>query len=726
MSADLAAMLAAAAITPDVADGADVRRVTSPNDIPNHARWCRAVPGVIFPWHSPTGRTIEQYRPDEPVTINGDGPRKYLWPKGEPPVLNIHPAMVDRVVAGADLLVMVEGTKQYLAAVSAALNLEGVAVVGIAGCYGWMSEGAPLEDLASIPWTRDVVVMFDADVATNNNVHEAAKRLADELTVRGATSVKFARLPDGGTAGLDDVLASRAGPDGTAPVFTGLLRTAGKLPPTPKGPSGRFFGSDGLLVARLVTEVRAAHHLAVDPGDRLLVYENGVYVDGRHAVRAAIGALLGDAYRAMHERSAAELLVAQLATEGLVIENDAGVVVNLANGLLDPFTRHLREHTPEHRSMVQFPVRWQPDAVCPVFDAWLHEVTDGRGDDLLEALALVLDGRGHRQRKAVFLHGPTRSAKSTLIRLNEAIVGPDARSAVTLHDLGASRFAAADLFGKVLNTANELSAAHVDDLSTFKALTGDDPVRAERKYGQPFTFRNRALFIFAANEIPTVGEVSGAYLARIRPYRFPFSYEGREDPAIEAAMMAELPGILVRLVDALARFEARGSYLDDDRSRAALDEFARHSDRVRLFLAETTEADPDAFTARSELFAAFEEWARQNRRQTLGRHRFFDHVDTAGYRQAKRQGVRGFVGLSLLGEADWGGPDPGPAESAPTAQPPDQGFNETRGQKGQLNHTPASREDIEEGLEEGVVKAGCGGTAPSAPSPDPDREVQKW
>lgn len=706
-------MLIAAAISVEVAEAAGVRSAVTVEDVPEPFRWCKAAPGIVFPWRSPSGALLEQYRPDTPV-MNGDGrARKYLFPKDSTPVLNVHPAMVDRLASTCPVVV-VEGTKQYLAAVTAAIGTEH-AVVGISGCWGWSSGGAPIADMAAISWVgRDVVIIFDADVATNCSVHQAAGRLADELELRGAASVKHAALPGGDNQGLDDVLAGRAVDGSTTVVFERLVAKAGRLPKKPKPPveaGNPYFGPEGLMVAKLVTEVRARLHLAVDPGERLMVYDAGRYTDGRAAVRATIGELLGDMYRAMHERSAVELLVAHLVMAGRVIEASSNTsLVNVANGMLDPFTGELHPHGPEHLSTVQLTVAWDPDATCPTFNAWLDEVTAGRCDDLLEAVALMLDLRGMRQRKAVFLHGPTRSGKSTSIRLFEALVGNEARSAVTLHDLAGNRFAAADLFGKVLNTANELSAAHVDDLATFKAVTGDDPVRAERKYGQPFTFRNRALFIFAANEIPTVGEVSGAYLARIRPFRFPYSYEGREDPTIEAQMLTELPGILVRLVEALRRFEARGGYLDDDASRDALADFARQSDRVRLFLHETTIRGEDCFIARTTLFETFERWCTVNHRRPVGRHRFFEHVATAGYRAAKRRGDRGFVGLDTLPESDWGGPDP--AEPAP------------RGQMGQLSHTPASRDDFEEKKkQEGVVSRGCGEAAPSAPRLADDEEA---
>jgi hypothetical protein len=308
-------LLDAAGITPEVARAAGVRSVTKVDELPEVHRWCRQVPRLVFPWRSPSGGVVEQYRPDTAVKVD-DVPRRYLWPKGAGLVLNVHPAHVDRL-ATARLLVLVEGTKQTLAAVPAAGS--DVAVIGIAGCYGWSSDGAPIADIALIQWERrEVVAVFDADVATNPDVHEAAQRLAQELDLRGAERVRFAELPGGGKQGLDDVLASRRVNGSAAGPFAKLLEGAGRLPKKPVR-RGAFMGSDGLMVAKLVEAVRDRRHLAVDPGDRLLVYVDGVYVDGRHVVTATIGDLLGDAYRPLHNRAAIELLIARLVADGLVI-----------------------------------------------------------------------------------------------------------------------------------------------------------------------------------------------------------------------------------------------------------------------------------------------------------------------------------------------------------------------------------------------------------------------
>ena len=145
-----------------------------------------------------------------------------------------------------------------------------------------------------------------------------------------------------------------------------------------------------------------------------------------------------------------------------------------------------------------------------------------------------------------------------MLRLAGGIVGPANQCAVTLHQLATNRFTPAMLHRKMLNSAADLSSHHVDDLAMFKALTGGDPVHAEHKFGQPFTFTNTALIAFSANEIPSVGETSSAYLERIKPFAFDRSFAGREDPSLEVDMLRELPGILVRWVRALQTLRGRG------------------------------------------------------------------------------------------------------------------------------------------------------------------------
>ena len=44
--------------------------------------------------------------------------------------------------------------------------------------------------------------------------------------------------------------------------------------------------------------------------------------------------------------------------------------------------------------------------------------------------------------------------------------------------------------------------------------TGGDTLTAERKFGHPFVFRNRATMIFSANELPGSADLSDGFFSR--------------------------------------------------------------------------------------------------------------------------------------------------------------------------------------------------------------------
>ncbi|WP_409074609.1 DUF3854 domain-containing protein [Micromonospora chalcea] len=195
--------LAAHAVDPDLAERLGVRSLTSKADLePLGEDWASLVnfPAIAFPWTDEDGRVEWQVRPDEPTEDNRGRKRKYLFRRGMTPVL-----WAVRPVPGAGRIVIVEGTKQCLTAAQYAPP--GVAVYGIAGCRMWQEEGVPLPDLFTAE-DREVVVILDADAATNLDVYQAGETLASALDLAGATKVTFTRLPASGKSGLDDVLAA--------------------------------------------------------------------------------------------------------------------------------------------------------------------------------------------------------------------------------------------------------------------------------------------------------------------------------------------------------------------------------------------------------------------------------------------------------------------------------------------------------------------------------------
>src|SRR4051812_38367356 len=88
----------------------DVERfgVHSVDEAPFESKFA-AGPGLVFPWRSPTGEVVLQYRPDEPKLNDKGDPVKYVFPGGSRMVLNA------LRVESSGAVILAEGTMQSIA-----------------------------------------------------------------------------------------------------------------------------------------------------------------------------------------------------------------------------------------------------------------------------------------------------------------------------------------------------------------------------------------------------------------------------------------------------------------------------------------------------------------------------------------------------------------------------------------------------------------------------------
>lgn len=646
-----------------------VKAVRHPDHVPEEISrtWVKS-PGMLFEWRDGE-RTVVQFRPDLPVMEKGpDGketPHKYIFPGGCGTFLGHLRAPDD-----GEPVLFVEGTKQGLAA--AVWAPDGWGVVAVPGCQNWTG--------TDLSWAedREIICLFDADVFHNRDVWEAATALKEALDAEGASSVKFASLAGAKSKeGLDDVLGRRE-PDKRTPYLRRVCEAAkkslGRAPARKaSGDAAQLFTEKGSLLAQTAAStVLEGQPAALAHGSMVALYRDGRYVldRGREQLFATCQDKLGEEYRPAHRATIEEVLIGRLAMDNTRLpERMPSPVLNCANGMLDLRTGELAPHGPEYLSSTQIPVAWNPAAQCPRYLAWLATVLPGvQTDDLEESVSLMLDP-SRTPGKAVFLFGPSHSGKSTFLRIMAAMAGAENTSAVTLHQLADDKFAAANLYQRMLNAAADLSAKHVADMSTFKMLTGEDGIHANRKYGKEFTFTNQALFAFSANELPTVSEASRAYANRVKPFEFPFSFSGREDPSIEDGIMTELPGILVRWVAAWQRFTARGGYLPTD--PRVMREFETKSDRVALWVSEKctvhTEAagklvGPEQGTKKSTLHEMFRAWAKdEDASAPMSSRKFLERLrSVSGVGEVRLRNENKNVGLNVTPGSEGVGNEPTP------------------------------------------------------------------
>ena len=237
--ADLA-LHAGIGVPPELLRAAGVRRVTDAEArVLLSSRRSGDLAGVVYPYLSPdTGKpSAYRVRRDHPEIEAGKPTSKYLSSYGDRRRLYFPPEPSDLLADLGAPVIVVEAEKSVLAITAAASRTtRRVLAVATGGCWGWrgrigktedasgarVDEKGPVPCFNTITWSgRDVVIIFDGDVASNTNIKAARRALTAELSTRGAR-VRLADVPpEDGVNGPDDYI----GQHGDA-AFFGLLDAA--------------------------------------------------------------------------------------------------------------------------------------------------------------------------------------------------------------------------------------------------------------------------------------------------------------------------------------------------------------------------------------------------------------------------------------------------------------------------------------------------------------------
>lgn len=168
-------------------------------------------------------------RPDLPRTNKRGKTIKYEYPANTSNLLDVltryRSALGDPTIP----LWFTEGAKKADALATA--FGDAIVPVSLNGVFGWRGTNERggklmLPDLEQVALNgREVVLAFDSDVKTNQDVRDALTRLARLLVARGAAAVRFTALPDGpdgAKVGVDDYLASGRTTDDILATLTNL------------------------------------------------------------------------------------------------------------------------------------------------------------------------------------------------------------------------------------------------------------------------------------------------------------------------------------------------------------------------------------------------------------------------------------------------------------------------------------------------------------------------
>ena len=194
--------------------------------------------------------------------------------------------------------------------------------------------------------------------------------------------------------------------------------------------------------------------------------------------------------------------------------------LNFANGFLTT-DLELKPHNADYGCTYMMPFRYLPDAWdrCSMWTTFLFDTWGGDEDytekvnALQEAMAVTMFGLGSRFQRCICLIGPSRSGKSRILNLMDKLMPPGTRSAINPADWK-DRFLPAELYGKLLNVAGELSTTKKIEGAKFKEIVTGEVVSAQRKNQDPFEFRSSCTHWFSSNGTPHADDGDSGFSSR--------------------------------------------------------------------------------------------------------------------------------------------------------------------------------------------------------------------
>jgi putative DNA primase/helicase len=258
---------------------------------------------------------------------------------------------------------------------------------------------------------------------------------------------------------------------------------------------------------------------------------------------------------------------------------------------------------------------------------------------------------GNPLQKLFLLTGGGGNGKGVLLAVIHALLGRRNVSSIPLGDFAESQFATAEIFGKLANICGDIDATFLERTGQIKALSGEDEIKGERKFGNPFYFEFWGKGLFSANAIPASADSSRGWTRRLELLRFPYEPD-KPDRTLKARLTApaSLQAIAVRAVLALAELMERGGFLHGESASEAQRQFAMKSNPVLAWVDEEAYADSTAVYERRALYMAYRSWvnAENPGGRPLSANGFYERlVQVPGVRATNSKGRRRIWGLRL-------------------------------------------------------------------------------
>lgn len=309
-------------------------------------------------------------------------------------------------------------------------------------------------------------------------------------------------------------------------------------------------------------------------------------------------------------------------------QNPAHII--LENGVYNIETETFSPHDSKYRALTRIPHRYNPEARCTNIVRTLVEIVGTDIAAFQEWLGYQLYRLYPIHKVALFI-GSGKNGKTQILELIKRLVGAENTSSVSLYDITGDKFAVSELYGKHSNIAPDVGKEELRYTGRFKAVTGEDTVRAQEKYGQPFSFYNYAKMNFSCNQVPASPDNSDAFYRRFLCFKFRNKFMDRseiaanpalrQDPTVKVKIprvmdivcsVEEMEGLILWALRGLRRLLRNGEFCNSQSTEEIREYYTLMSNPLLAFVKDNLVEDSEGFEQVDHVYNWYVKWCREN------------------------------------------------------------------------------------------------------------------
>ena len=321
-------------------------------------------------------------------------------------------------------------------------------------------------------------------------------------------------------------------------------------------------------------------------------------------------------------------------------------LLNTADCVIDLRTLKTQPHDAELLITKHTPIKYKPDAECPLWENFLNQIFDGDAElvnYIQRAVGYSLTGSTSEQ-CAFFLYGTGSNGKSTFLDIVREICGDYAtniqpETIMVRPNGGTASSDVARLKGARFVTSVEPNEGMRINEGLLKQLTGDDIVTARKLYSEEFEFRPEFKLWMATNHKPIIRGTDTGIWRRVR--MIPFTVHippDKVDRNLKDKLLGELEGIFAWAVKGVKLYNEQGLRMPAAVA-AAVEEYRAEMDVISAFVSSCCLVEAGRQVKANDLYRVYSEWCSRNNEYCMSSTKFGTEIAKRYQRMKIRSGL---------------------------------------------------------------------------------------